>query len=63
MDLRRQNEKHIATWLRLVADHLDKGIGSPYVLASDVPVREPDELCKDDTIETFSVTLSLPWGG
>ena len=62
MDLRRQKEKHIAAWLRLVADHLDKG-GSPYVMASDVPVREPDKPCKDETIETFSVTLSLPWGG
>lgn len=58
----RQNETHIAKWLRLVADHLEKG-GIPYVLASDVPIRNPDRPCSDEIIETFSVVLSKPWGG
>ena len=58
----RRDAKHIAKWLRLVADHLEKG-GQPYVLSSDVPDRAPDAPCKDEMIEAFSVTLSLPWGG
>lgn len=58
----KENEKHIAAWLRTVADHIEKG-GSPYVFSSDVPKRTPDKPCKTEVIETFSVTLSLPWGG
>lgn len=59
---RRQDKKHVAAWLRIVADHLEKG-GSPYVFASDVPDRAPDKPCNEETIETFSVVLSKPWGG
>lgn len=61
-DGRRQEEKHVATWLRIVADHVAT-CGSPYVLASDVPDRDPDRPCDKETIETFSVVLSKPWGG
>ena len=59
---RRQFKKHIVAWLRVVADHVEKG-GSPYVFASDVPDRAPDKPCNEETIETFSVVLSKPWGG
>lgn len=62
MNMNRQDPKHVAAWLRLVADQVEKGT-SPYLMASEVPVRAPGKPCEDDTIETFSVTLSLPWGG
>lgn len=57
-----RDERHVAAWLRVVADHIEKG-GSPYVFASDVPDRAPDKPCNEETIETFSVVLSKPWGG
>lgn len=55
-------DKWYKVWLRIVADHLERG-GMPWVMLSDVPDRAPDRPCKDETIETFSVTLSMPWGG
>lgn len=60
--MNREKEKQIAAWLRLVANHIETG-KSPYIMNFDVPERVPDKPCKNNVPETFSVTLSPPWGG
>jgi hypothetical protein len=60
--MNREKEKRIAAWLRLIADHIETG-KSPYIMNFDVPNRDPDKPCKNDMVETFSVTFSYPWGG
>ena len=60
--VKRRDEAHVVRWLRLVADQIESG-RSPYLLASNVPEREPDKPCADGSEETFSVTMSPPWGG
>ena len=55
-------EQRIVNWLRIIADHIEKG-GSPYLMCHDMPEREPDKPCQKEMVETFSVTLSKPWGG
>lgn len=62
MNLTKKEEKRIADWLRVVANHIENG-GSPYIFDFNLPKREPDKPCQEEMIETFSVTLSLPWGG
>ena len=55
--------KHLASWLRAAADHVESGQW-PMVMGCTVP-RAPEYTVnlKGSLMSTVSVTFSHPWGG